>query len=430
MPAVAGVAFATAGREGGQSIAGGAAVLQRGAAAEDRQRGVCGIKGGGRSALPGDGGGVGGIGRAGKRFSARVAMMARWILVFLCLALPARAQERIVNIYNWTDYIDPSVLVDFTKETGIKTRYDVFDSLETLEAKLLAGHSGYDIVLPSNEPSFSRLIRSGALATIDRSKVPNWKNLDEALMQRVVPSDAGNRHGAIYLWGSIGLGINPDRILALAPDAPLDSWALLFDPVWTKRVAPCGIIMMDSAIDVVPSVLRFLGRSPDSSAPEDLDAVSKTLMSIRPYIREFASGGALEALATGQACLVLDYSGDVGQAAERAKAGVPVRYVVPKEGAEIGFDMLAIPTDAPHKSEALAFIDFVLQPAIMARITDATRYPNAVPATRVLVRPELLDDPNVFPTDAVMQRYFTIGPSTQAADRARTRMWARFKAGG
>lgn len=347
-------------------------------------------------------------------------------------ALPAQAQQRVVNIYNWTDYIDPSVLDDFTKETGIKTRYDVFDSLETLEAKLFAGHSGYDVVLPSNEPSFSRLIRAGALTTIDRTKVPNWSNLDPALMQRIQSSDSGNRHGAIYLWGSIGLGINPDRIKALAPDAPVDSWALLLDPAWAKRLAPCGIIMMDSAIDVIPSVLHYLGRSQDASTQADMDAVLKSLMAIRPYIREFASGGALEALATGQACLALDYSGDVDQAGARAKEagkGIDVTYIVPKQGAEIGFDMLSIPTDAPHKPEALAFINFVLRPDIMARITDATRYPNAIPATRALVRPDLLNDPNVFPTDAIMQRFFTIGPSNPTADRARTRLWARFKAG-
>jgi putrescine transport system substrate-binding protein len=348
------------------------------------------------------------------------------------MTLPAHAQDQVVNIYNWTDYIDPSVLDDFTKQTGIKTRYDVFDTLETLEAKLLAGHSGYDIVVPSNEPTFSRLIRSGALATIDRTKVPNWKNLDPALMQRIESSDPANRHGAIYLWGSIGLGINPDRIKALAPDAPTDSWALMLDPASAQRIAPCGIIMLDSAIDVIPSVLHYLGRDQDSAAPADLEAVSKTLLAIRPYIREFASGGALEALATGQACLALDYSGDVDQAAARAKEaanGVNVTYVAPKQGAEIGFDMLAIPSDAPHKDAALAFINFVLRPDIMARITDATHYPNAIPATRALVRPDVLNDPNVFPTDEVMQRFFTIGPSNPAADRARTRLWARFKAG-
>jgi putrescine transport system substrate-binding protein len=191
--------------------------------------------------------------------------------------------------------------------------------------------------------------------------------------------------------------------------------------------------MMDSAIDVIPSVLHYLGRSPDSAAPADLDAVSSTLMAIRPYIRDFASGGALEELATGQACLAFDYSGDVIQAAARAREAanaVSVHYLAPREGAEIGFDMLAIPADAPHPEAALAFINYVLRPEMMARITNATRYPNAIPATRALVRPELLNDPNVFPTEADMQRYFTIGPSTPQADRLRTRVWARFKAGG
>jgi putrescine transport system substrate-binding protein len=365
--------------------------------------------------------------------------MLRRLALLLLLALPvlghaqAQGQERVVNVYNWTDYIDPTVLAQFTQQTGIKVRYDVFDSLETLEAKLLAGHSGYDIVVPSNEPTFSRLIRAGALAEIDRAKVPNWQYLDPAMMKRVEASDPGNRHGAIYLWGSIGFGINPDRIKALAPDAPLDSWSLLLDPAWAKRLQPCGIIMMDSAIDVIPSVLHYLGRSPDSAAAADMEAVSNTLMAIRPYIREFANGGALEALATGRSCLAFDYSGDVIQArtrAEEAGRGVTVRYVVPKEGAEIGFDMLAVPADAPHKEAALAFINFVLQPAMMARITDATHYPNAIPATRALVKPELLKDPNVFPSEAEMQHFFTIHAASPAADRLRTRLWSRFKAGG
>jgi putrescine transport system substrate-binding protein len=345
---------------------------------------------------------------------------------------PARAQERVLNIYNWTDYIDPAAVEQFTAETGIKVRYDVFDSLETLEGKLLAGHSGYDIVVPSNEPTFSRLIRAGALAEIDRSKVPNWTNLDPVLMQRVETSDPGNRHGAIYLWGTIGLGVIPDRIAKLAPDAPQDGWDLLFKPENARRIAKCGITMMDSAIDVIPSVLKYLGKSPDSTDPADLAAVERTLMAIRPYIRAFASGGALEALATGETCLALDYSGDVVQAAARAgedKRGVVVRYVAPKQGAEVGFDMLAIPADAPHKAEALAFIDFVLRPPVMAGITNVVRYPNAVPASLPMVRADLKADPNVFPTPGQMAGFFTITAIPQAAERVRTRMWARFKAG-
>ncbi|MBN8874406.1 MAG: polyamine ABC transporter substrate-binding protein [Rhodospirillales bacterium] len=356
------------------------------------------------------------------------------LAVFACLLLgpPALAQERVVNVYNWTDYTDPKALERFTAETGIKVQYDVFDSLETLEGKLLAGHSGYDVVVPSNEPTLSRLIKAGALAEIDRSRVPNWKNLDPDLMRRVETSDPGNRHGAIYLWGTIGLGVLPDKVRALAPDAAMDSWTLLFKPENAKRIAKCGITMMDSAIDVIPSVLAYLGKNPNSTDPGDLAAVEKTLMAIRPYIRTFASGGALEAMATGETCLVFDYSGDVIQAQARAAEagrGVTVRYVAPKEATEVGFDMLAIPADAPHKAEALAFIDFMLRPEVIAGITNVVRYPNAVPASLPMVRPELKADTNVFPTPEMMARFFTVTAVAPAAERARTRLWARFKAG-
>jgi len=354
------------------------------------------------------------------------------ILMLAAFTLPARAEDRVLNIYNWTDYIDPAALERFRKETGITVHYDVFDSLETLEAKLLAGHSGYDVVVPSNEPTFSRLIKVGALAPIDRSRVPNWSNLDPVLMHRVESSDPGNRFGAIYLWGTTGIGMIAARVTKLAPDAPTDSWDLLFRPENASRIAPCGITMMDSAIDVIPGVLQYLGRSPDSTDRADLAAVERTLMGIRRYIRSFASGGALEALAAGETCLALDYSGDVIQAAARAaeaKRGVAVRYVAPKEGAQLGFDMLAIPADAEHKDAALQFINFVLQPEVMAGITNTVRYANAVPASRKMIRPELLADTNIFPTPEQMATFFTIGPVPPAAARERTRMWARFKAG-
>ncbi len=354
------------------------------------------------------------------------------LLILIAFASPARAEESVLNVYNWTDYIDPAALQRFEKETGVKVNYDVYDSLETLEAKLLTGHSGYDIVVPSDEPSFSRLIKAGALAPIDHANVPNWRNLDPALMRRVARADPGNAHGAIYLFGSTGLGIEPDKIRALAPDAPLDSWDLLFKPENARRLAACGIVMLDSEIDVIPSVLHYLGKSPDSTDAADLAAVERVLMGIRPYIRNFASGGTLEALAAGEVCLALDYSGDVAQASARAAEahrGVTVRFVVPKEGAQIGFDMLAIPADAPHPDTALKFINFLLQPDVMAGITNAVRYPNAVPASRALIRPDLLSDPAVYPGPDAMARLFQIGPVPLAAERARTRMWARVKAG-
>jgi len=355
------------------------------------------------------------------------------LLVLLALAIvPASAQQRVLNIYNWTDYIDPNALERFQKETGITVRYDVFDSLETLEAKMLAGHSGYDVIVPSSEPTFSRLIKVGALAPIDRSRVPNWKNLDPMLMHEVEVSDPGNRYGAIYLWGTTGIGMNPEKVKQLAPAAPTDSWDLLLQPDNAKRLAPCGVVMMDSAIDVIPGVLKYLGKSPNSTDAGDLAAVEHTLLGIRRYTRTFASGGAIEMLASGQICLALDYSGDVVQAsarAQEAKRGVSVRYIAPKEGAQLGFDMLAIPADAEHKDAAFTFINFVLQPDVMASITNTVRYANAVPASRPMIRPELLADSNIFPTQEQMNSFFTVSAVPPAVERQRTRMWARFKAG-
>jgi putrescine transport system substrate-binding protein len=236
----------------------------------------------------------------------------------------------------------------------------------------------------------------------------------------------------IYLWGTIGLGVNVAKVTALAPDAPLDSWDLLLKPDWARRVAGCGITMMDSAIDVIPSVLKYLGKSPDSTEAADLDLVARTLAAIRPHIRTFSSGGAIEAMAAGESCVTLAYSGDVIQAAARAAEagkGVALRYVAPKEGAQLWFDMLAVPADAPHPAEAHAFINFMLRPEVMAGNTNTVRYPNAVPASAAGIDPAVAADPAVSPPAAVRARFFTIAAVPQDAARARSRMWARFKAG-
>ena len=366
-----------------------------------------------------------------RRTFRRLAAIAL-ILAVASLAGPARPDERVLNVYNWTDYIDPQALARFERETGIHVNYDVYDSLETLEGKLLAGRSGYDIVVPTSQPTFSRLIAAGALRRIDWSRVPNRAGLDPALMRDVESADPGNGYGAIYLWGTIGLGIVADRIRALAPDAPLDSWELLLKPENAGRVASCGITMMDSATDVIPSVLHFLDRNPNSTNSGDLGAVERTLTAIRPAIRSFSSGGAVNALAAGETCLVLSYSGDVIQAAARAaetRGGPAIRYVAPREGAQLWFDMLAIPADAPHPDAALAFINFILRPDVIARVTNQVRYPNAVPASRPMIHPDLLADENIYPPPKRMAAFFTVGAASSTADRARNRMWARFKAG-
>ena len=355
------------------------------------------------------------------------------LLLLLVLLLPTapHAQEKVLNVYNWTDYIDPAALARFKAETGAKIHYDVYDSLETLEGKMLAGHAGYDIIVPTAEPTFARLIAAGALRPLDKAAISSLAGEDPALLQRVAASDPGNQYGAIYLWGTVGLGEIASKIKPLFADAPLDSWDLLLKPENAKRVAPCGITMMDSATDVIPSVLRYLHHSPTSTDAKDLADVEKTLMAIRPYIRTFASGGAVEALAAGQTCLVMSYSGDVIQASARAAEAkqAPVIYVAPKEFTELWFDMLAVPKDAPHPELAMQFINFILQPGVIAGVTNVVHYPNAVPASLPQVDAAVRDDPNVYPNAAALARSFSVAAVNERAVRERTRMWARFKAG-
>lgn len=365
--------------------------------------------------------------------------MRRWLILLALCCSAAWAQPTgvlptgVLNVFNWADYIDPAALERFQAATGIRVRYDVYDSLETLESRLAAGRSGFDVVVPTSEPSFARLVRAGALRPLDVSLLPNLGQLDPGLMARVAPVDPGNRHGVIYLWGTVGLGMRTDRIAALAPDAPLDSWQLLLDPANARRLAPCGIAVMDSATDVVPSVLRALGRAPDSADPADLRAAEAALLAIRPHLRSIPNAAALvDALANGEICLALTYSGDVIQAAARAReAGrdFDVTYTAPREGAQLWFDMLAIPADAPNPAAAHAFINFLLEPGTMAGISNIVRYPNAVPAARALMRPEVANDPAVYPGAASLAGAFLAGTPAAGTERARARLWARFRAG-
>jgi len=360
-------------------------------------------------------------------------LLCAWLVLLSLAPLAAASAQPVLNVYNWTDYIDPAAIERFQRETGIRVRYDVFDSLEALEGKLSAGRSGYDIIVPTAEPTFARLARAGALRPLDRGRLPNLANLDPRLMAQVARADPGNRHGVIYLWGTVGLGLRADRIRALAPDAPLDSLDLLLKPDNARRLARCGLAVMDSATDVLPTVLRWLGRDPDSSDPADLRAAEQALLAIRPHLRAIPGSGAImDMLANGELCAVLTYSGDVIQAAARAQEagkGVEIRYLAPPNGAHLSFDMLAIPADAPNPDAAHAFINFLLQPDVMAGITSTVRYPNAVPASRPLVAAAVRDDPNVWPAPAVLAQAFIPGTPPPAAERARSRLWSRFKAG-
>lgn len=362
----------------------------------------------------------------------RLILLALLLVLVLLPAAPAAAQQEL-NVYNWTDYIDPRVLEGFQRETGIRIRYDVYDSLETLEGKLSAGRSGYDVIVPSSEPTFARLVRARALLPLDRERIPNWRNLDSRLMERLVKVDPENRHGAIYLWGTVGLGFRPDKVRELAPDAPADSLDLLLKPENAARLARCGLAVMDSATDVLPTVLHWLGRDPDSTQAADLRAAEQALLAIRPHLRAIPGSGALvDMLATGEICVALTYSGDVIQAAARAREagrGIELRYMAPRNGAHLWFDMLAIPADAPHPEAAHAFINYLLRPEVMAAITSHVRYPNALPASRPLVAEAVREDPNVYPPEEVLDHAFLPGTLPAAGERARGRMWNRFKSG-
>ena len=360
----------------------------------------------------------------------RKTALATVAAVLLTLA-SAQAQEKVVKVYNWSDYIDPEVLSAFTAQTGIQVVYDIFDSNEVLETKLLAGSTGYDIVVPTAN-FLARQIQAGIFAPMDREKLPNWKNLDQPLMERASKYDPGNEHAFIYLWGTTGLGYNVDKVEERLPGAPLDSWALLFDPANAAKLADCGIMVLDSPTDVIPNALRYLGEDPDSKDPAVIEKGAAVLEKIRPYIRKFHSSENLNALANGDICLSLMWSGDAGIAktrAEEANSGINIEYSIPKEGALLWFDMMAMPADAPNPDYAYTFLNYLLQPEVMAKISDFVTYPNAVTASLPLISEEVKSDPSLFPTEAAVANLFTVTPYDQRLQRTVTRLWTRLVTG-
>lgn len=351
----------------------------------------------------------------------------------LALTGAASAQDKKpVNIYIWNDYLGETTIDDFKKASGFGANVDLYDSLELLEQKVLVGKSGYDVIVPTAEPALSRLIQAKVLEPLDKSKIPNIKNLSPLVLKQLETSDPGNKFAVPYLGGTIGIGVIPAKIKALAPDAPLDSWDLVFKPEHAKKVAGCGITILDSAVDVIPSVLNYLGLDPNSKKKEDHDAAEKLLLSIRPYVKQFVTGQNINLLAGGDACVVVGYNGDVIQAkarAEEAKNGVVVDYIIPKEGAQAWWDTLAIPADAPNKDGAYAYINFVLDPKNIAGVSNTVSYANAVPASLPMVKEEVRSNSAVFPTEAQQAKLFTIAAVNPQVDRMRTRMWTKIKTG-
>jgi putrescine transport system substrate-binding protein len=339
--------------------------------------------------------------------------------------------EKVVNVYNWSDYIEPTVLDAFTKETGVKVNYEVMDSNELLETKLVAGRTGYDVVVPS--ASFlARQIKSGIYMKLDRSKLPNLKNLDPEITKRLEVFDPGNEHAVNYMWGTSGVAYNEEAIKAAMPNAPVDSFAMFWDPKVVSKFAKCGVSVLDAPSEVVGTVLIYLGRDANSEKPEDLAAAEKVLVSVRPYIRLINSSKYIEDLANGEICLALGWSGDTLQAksrAEEAQKPFTIKYNIPKEGAVMFFDNMAVPADASHVKNAHLFIDYMLRADVAAKNSNFISFANSNAASWPMITPEVKNNPGIFPTPEMMPKLVPDLPETAEFTRTLTRTWTRFRTG-
>jgi len=355
------------------------------------------------------------------------------MLPLALFAASALAEDPVVHVYNWNDYIGETTLEDFEKATGINVVYDVYDSNDILEAKLMAGRSGYDVVFPSARPNGKRQIKAGLLQELDKSKLTLWGNLDEGILENLQTTDPGNRFLVPYMWSTTGIGYNVTKVKELIGDAaPTDSWALMFDPANAEKLAGCGIAILDESAEPIPAMLAYLSRDPGSQATEDLEAALEAFSHIRPFVRYFHSSQYINDLANGDICIAMGYSGDIQQAADRAEEagnGVEIAYSIPKEGAQVANDVMAIPKDAPHPGNAHVFINFMLQPEVIAAATNYVAYPNANKAATGMVDGELRNNPGVYPPAEVRERLFAVDIDEPRAQRNLMRYWTRIKTG-
>ena len=359
--------------------------------------------------------------------------IAAAVLLMLCGAADAQqAKQRIVNVYNWSDYIDPAVLEDFTRETGIKVKYDTFDSNDMLETKLLAGRTGYDVVVPTAY-FLARQIKAGVFQKLDKGKLPNLKNAWDDIAARLAVYDPGNQYAVNYMWGTTGIGYNARKAReVLGAEGTIDSWDVVFKPEAIAKFKDCGVHVLDAADDVFAAALAYLKLDPNTKEQVDLEKAADLLTKIRPFVRKFHSSEYLNALASGEICLVLGYSGDVKQAQKRAaeaKGGIEIAYAIPKEGAQLWFDNLAIPKDAKNVAEAHALIDYLLRPDVAAKNSNVISYANGNAASRALIDKAIIDDKTVYPDDATMKTLYTIQSHDQKTQRLMNRLWTRIKTG-
>lgn len=343
----------------------------------------------------------------------------------------AAEEEKVLHVYNWSDYIAEDTIKGFEDKTGIKVTYDVFDSNDMVETRLLAGSSGFDVVVPS--ASFlERQIKAGVFQKLDKSQIPNLSHMDPDIQQRVALHDPNNDHSVTYMWGTTGIGYNQDKVKKILGDTPLDSWDQIFDPKQLAKFKDCGVSVLDSADELLKVVLNWMGRDPNSQKEEDLAAAQEKLLAIRPYIRKIHSSQYIDDLANGELCISVGWSGDILQARDRAEEagqGVKVAYAIPKEGTIVWFDMLAIPADAKHPKNAHAFINYLMDPQVAANNSNFVNYANGNAASLAMVKDEVKNDPGVYPTPEVKAKLFPSLAYNEQFTSAMARMWQKFTTG-
>jgi putrescine transport system substrate-binding protein len=363
------------------------------------------------------------------RCAAYYIMMAAVAVVFA--GHTALAEDKEVKVYNWSDYIDPTIIEDFTKETGIKVVYDVFDSNEVLETKLLAGKTGYDVVVPT--ASFlSRQIEAGVFQKLDKSKIPNISNIWPDVYTRVAIYDPGNDYAMNWMWGTTGVGYNQAKIKERMPDAPVNSLDMIFEPEIATKFKDCGIYVLDSPEDIVPVVLNYLHIDPNTTNPDDFRKAEDVLTKIRPYVKKFHSSEYINALANGDICMALGWSGDILQAANRAteaKNGQVIKYNIPKEGTQMWFDMMAIPADAKNVENAHIFLNYLNKPEVMAKASNFISYANGNLASQKFIDEAILKNPAVYPDPETLKKLYVKTTWDNKTQRLVTRMWTRITTG-
>lgn len=371
---------------------------------------------------------------AGLKRTSRISLAVA--IAAALVAGQAAAQDRTVNVYNWSDYIDPATIEAFTKETGIKVKYDTFDSNDLLETKLLAGKTGYDVVVPSGH-FLGRQIKAGAFQPLDKAKLPHLAEQWDVIAKKLSAYDPGNNYATNYMWGTTGIGYNEKKIAERLPGVAIDSWSILFDPQYAAKLKDCGIMMLDASDEVVPVMLIWQGKNGNSKDPTEFKAMAEKFKAVRPFVRKFHSSEYINALANGEVCMVLGWSGDIAQAATRAEERnaklkdetkkVTVKFVIPKEGAPIWFDNFALPKDARNIDEAHAFIDYMLRPEVAAKNADFVSYGSGSFGAQKLMKPEILNNPGIYPPPAVMDKLTELTPNDQKVQRELTAVWRDMK---